>query len=259
MATPMLALAQSVAAVLTPWTLAPRWMITPAPMKPMPVTTAAASCAGLFPGPKPLAESIENPAAPSATSVLVLIPALLWCHWRSTPIAAPKTTASRRGRTGSNPSIDRGYPHNPDPQFRLQPQRASSGVAVASAAGGAGGALTAAPGPPEAGGPSTGRPSTWVLPLSATIEGLMTTLLAGYAFFLGAIIGSFLNVVIHRYPRGQSIVFPPSSCPHCGARIRAYDNIPVVSFLVLRGHCRRCHGPISVRYPLVELANGLFF
>jgi leader peptidase (prepilin peptidase) / N-methyltransferase len=87
----------------------------------------------------------------------------------------------------------------------------------------------------------------------------MTTLLAGYAFFLGAIIGSFLNVVIHRYPRGQSIVFPPSSCPHCGERIRAYDNIPVVSFLVLRGRCRRCHGPISVRYPLVELANGLFF
>jgi leader peptidase (prepilin peptidase)/N-methyltransferase len=87
----------------------------------------------------------------------------------------------------------------------------------------------------------------------------MTTLLAGYAFFLGAIIGSFLNVVIHRYPRGESIAFPPSRCPHCGARIRAFDNIPIVSFLVLGGRCRQCRDPISLRYPLVELANGLFF
>jgi leader peptidase (prepilin peptidase)/N-methyltransferase len=87
----------------------------------------------------------------------------------------------------------------------------------------------------------------------------MTTLLAGYAFFLGAIIGSFLNVVIHRYPRGESIVFPPSRCPKCGTHIRAFDNIPVVSFLVLGGRCRSCRAPISIRYPLVELANGLFY
>ena len=87
----------------------------------------------------------------------------------------------------------------------------------------------------------------------------MTTLLAGYAFFLGAIIGSFLNVVIHRYPLGESIVFPPSRCPKCGERIRAFDNVPILSFLVLGGRCRRCRAPISIRYPLVELANGLFF
>jgi leader peptidase (prepilin peptidase)/N-methyltransferase len=87
----------------------------------------------------------------------------------------------------------------------------------------------------------------------------MTTLLAAYAFFLGAIIGSFLNVVIHRFPRGESIVFPASRCPKCGTKIRAFDNIPVVSFLILGGRCRACHDPISIRYPLVELANGLFF
>jgi len=64
--------------------------------------------------------------------------------------------------------------------------------------------------------------------------------------------GSFLNVVIYRLPRGQSIVHPPSSCPHCGTRIRWYDNIPLLSFLLLRGKCRACHKTISAIYPLVE-------
>jgi leader peptidase (prepilin peptidase)/N-methyltransferase len=79
------------------------------------------------------------------------------------------------------------------------------------------------------------------------------------AFGLGAIVGSFLNVVIHRYPIEESIVFPPSRCPECGARIRWFDNVPVLSYLWLAGRCRDCRVPISPRYPLVELANGLFY
>src|SRR6266542_2490190 len=79
------------------------------------------------------------------------------------------------------------------------------------------------------------------------------------AFAFGAIVGSFLNVVIHRYPIEESIVFPPSRCPECGARIRWYDNVPILSFLWLRGRCRDCRVPISPRYPLVELANALFY
>ena len=87
----------------------------------------------------------------------------------------------------------------------------------------------------------------------------MLYLLAFYAFAMGAIVGSFLNVIIHRYPREESIVFPASHCPHCDTPIRWYDNIPVLSFLALRARCRSCKEPISVRYPLVELANGLFY
>jgi leader peptidase (prepilin peptidase)/N-methyltransferase len=87
----------------------------------------------------------------------------------------------------------------------------------------------------------------------------MALLLAFFAFALGTIVGSFLNVVIHRYPREESIVVPPSHCPHCRARIKAYDNVPVVSWIWLRGRCRSCGEPISMRYPLVELANGLFY
>lgn len=84
-------------------------------------------------------------------------------------------------------------------------------------------------------------------------------LLAFFAFALGAIVGSFLNVVIHRYPLEQSIVFPPSHCPECRTPIRWYDNVPLLSYLVLRGRCRSCRAPISPRYPLVELANALFY
>ncbi len=81
---------------------------------------------------------------------------------------------------------------------------------------------------------------------------------AGF-FLLGLVIGSFLNVAIVRLPRGRSIVNPPSHCPRCKARIKFYDNIPIISFFILSGKCRNCGEPISWRYPLVELMNGLFY
>jgi leader peptidase (prepilin peptidase)/N-methyltransferase len=83
--------------------------------------------------------------------------------------------------------------------------------------------------------------------------------LACSALAIGAVIGSFLNVVIHRYPRGESVVFPSSRCPHCGHLIAWYDNVPILSFLVLGARCRSCKAPIAPRYLLVELANGLFY
>lgn len=76
---------------------------------------------------------------------------------------------------------------------------------------------------------------------------------------LGLIVGSFLNVVVHRVPQGVSVVSPPSACAGCGAAIRWYDNIPVVSWLLLRGRCRDCGAPISMRYPAIELLTGLVF
>jgi leader peptidase (prepilin peptidase) / N-methyltransferase len=76
---------------------------------------------------------------------------------------------------------------------------------------------------------------------------------------LGLIIGSFLNVVVWRVPRGESIAHPPSHCPACGADVRPRDNVPVVSWLLLRGRCRDCATPISARYPLVELGTALVF
>jgi len=76
---------------------------------------------------------------------------------------------------------------------------------------------------------------------------------------VGLLIGSFLNVVIWRVPRGESIVSPPSACPRCGHAIRPFDNVPVLSWLLLRGRCRDCRAPISARYPLVEAATGLLF
>src|SRR5687768_6382312 len=75
----------------------------------------------------------------------------------------------------------------------------------------------------------------------------------------GAIIGSFLNVVIHRVPREESIVFPNSRCPSCGATIAFYDNIPILSYAVLGGKCRGCSTPISLRYPAVELLTALLW
>ena len=76
---------------------------------------------------------------------------------------------------------------------------------------------------------------------------------------LGLAIGSFLNVVVYRVPAGKSLLSPPSACPNCGAGIRKYDNIPVLSWLLLRGKCRDCGEPISARYPLVELATAVIF
>jgi leader peptidase (prepilin peptidase)/N-methyltransferase len=79
------------------------------------------------------------------------------------------------------------------------------------------------------------------------------------AAVLGLLLGSFLNVVIYRVPAGKSIVSPPSACPHCDTAIKPYDNIPVVSWLLLRGKCRNCGAPISRRYPLVELSTAAAF
>jgi leader peptidase (prepilin peptidase)/N-methyltransferase len=79
------------------------------------------------------------------------------------------------------------------------------------------------------------------------------------AGLFGAVIGSFLNVVIHRLPAGESIVSPGSRCPRCGAPVRPRDNVPVLSWLALGGRCRDCREPISPRYPLVELANALLW
>jgi leader peptidase (prepilin peptidase)/N-methyltransferase len=76
---------------------------------------------------------------------------------------------------------------------------------------------------------------------------------------LGLAIGSFLNVCIHRIPRGQSLTVPPSRCPGCEYRLRWFDNIPVISYILLRGRCRRCRTPISIRYPLVELTTMALF
>jgi len=85
----------------------------------------------------------------------------------------------------------------------------------------------------------------------------MTALAASLAGVLGAALGSFFNVVIWRLPRGESLVAPRSACPSCGTPIRAYDNVPVLSWLLLRGRCRDCSSAISSRYPLVELGTAL--
>jgi leader peptidase (prepilin peptidase)/N-methyltransferase len=83
-----------------------------------------------------------------------------------------------------------------------------------------------------------------------------TAVLAGV---LGLAIGSFLNVVIWRVPRGESVVRPPSHCPGCDRQIAGRDNVPVLSWLLLRGRCRHCGTPISVRYPVVELGTAVLF
>jgi leader peptidase (prepilin peptidase)/N-methyltransferase len=85
----------------------------------------------------------------------------------------------------------------------------------------------------------------WLLPATWTI--------------LGLLVGSFLNVVIHRMPEGLSLIRPGSACPACGRPVRAYDNVPVLSWLLLRGRCRDCGAAISVRYPLVELGTAVLF
>jgi leader peptidase (prepilin peptidase)/N-methyltransferase len=79
---------------------------------------------------------------------------------------------------------------------------------------------------------------------------------AAVAAILGAIVGSFLNVVAYRLPRGESLVHPPSACPSCGTPIKPYDNVPVLGWLWLRGRCRSCGAPISPKYPIVEAVTG---
>lgn len=81
----------------------------------------------------------------------------------------------------------------------------------------------------------------------------------GIVGVFGSLIGSFLNVVVYRIPAGRSIVSPPSACGSCSARIRPWDNVPVLSWLLLRGRCRDCSASISARYPLVELGTAVFF
>lgn len=90
-------------------------------------------------------------------------------------------------------------------------------------------------------------------------QSLSTSLGAIFAFLFGLVFGSFLNVVIYRVPRQLSVVTPRSACPNCGAGIRAYDNIPVLSWVILRGRCRDCGHPISARYAIVELLCGFLF
>ena len=85
---------------------------------------------------------------------------------------------------------------------------------------------------------------------------IFNLLLAG---LIGLCIGSFLNVVIYRLPRGQSLITPPSRCRNCGYLLRWYDNIPVLSWLFLRARCRKCGTPVSWQYPVVELITGALF
>ena len=85
----------------------------------------------------------------------------------------------------------------------------------------------------------------------------MTAAWAIYSFFIGACFGSFLNVCISRWPDGLSVVRPRSRCPNCGHQITAIENIPIFSWLVLRGRCRGCRNPISFQYPLVEIIVGV--
>lgn len=87
----------------------------------------------------------------------------------------------------------------------------------------------------------------------------LTVLVVAWCAVLGLVVGSFLNVVVYRVPRDQSVVRPASRCPVCGHRVRARDNVPVLSWLLLRGRCRDCGTRISARYPLVELGTATAF
>jgi leader peptidase (prepilin peptidase)/N-methyltransferase len=89
------------------------------------------------------------------------------------------------------------------------------------------------------------------------VDGYLTIYHYLFIFVLGAIFGSFINVVIYRLPRNVSLVWPPSACPSCGERIKFYDNVPILSYMFLRGRCRRCSAGISARYPAVEAVSGL--
>ncbi len=88
---------------------------------------------------------------------------------------------------------------------------------------------------------------------------LPSSLVYGFLFVYGSILGSFSNVIIHRWPKGQSVVTPRSRCPRCEMPIKWYDNIPIISWILLAGKCRKCRAPISWRYPLVEALMGFAF
>lgn len=84
-------------------------------------------------------------------------------------------------------------------------------------------------------------------------------MIEAFILIIGLVFGSFLNVCIFRIPRGESVSYPPSHCMKCGTKIKAYDLFPVISYILLRGKCRKCGDKISIRYPLVELFTGLIF
>lgn len=88
---------------------------------------------------------------------------------------------------------------------------------------------------------------------------IAVSVVSSFTVAIGLAIGSFLNVVVHRVPAGVSVAVPASACPRCGHAIRSRDNVPVLSWLILRGKCRDCDAPISARYPLVELATASLF
>lgn len=92
-----------------------------------------------------------------------------------------------------------------------------------------------------------------------SVTGLPIWIAYIFFFILGSVIGSFLNVVIHRVPLEESIIFPNSACPNCNEKIKPYDNIPILSWLILGGKCRKCKNPISARYVAVEVLTGLLY
>lgn len=100
-------------------------------------------------------------------------------------------------------------------------------------------------------------PGLQSLPMGSTASARV--LIVVFSGLFGLMIGSFLNVVVYRVPRGMSVVTPPSHCPNCQRELAALDNVPLLSWLALRGRCRFCGTPISPRYPVVELATGLVF
>ena len=85
----------------------------------------------------------------------------------------------------------------------------------------------------------------------------MSWITLGLVFVFGALFGSFLNVVIYRIPRGESVVFPASHCPRCGTNLKPWHNVPILSWLFLRGRCAFCGVPISAQYPIIELISGI--
>lgn len=103
------------------------------------------------------------------------------------------------------------------------------------------------------------RAGAWTLQSTSVESGGERAIAIVASGLFGLLIGSFLNVVIYRLPRLESVVQPPSHCPACGTQLGAVENIPVVSWLALRGRCRHCAVPISPRYPIVELSTALLF
>ncbi|MFA5564005.1 MAG: prepilin peptidase, partial [Candidatus Caldatribacteriota bacterium] len=88
----------------------------------------------------------------------------------------------------------------------------------------------------------------------------MIEVITGFIIFtIGLVIGSFSNVCIYRIPRNESLVWPGSHCPKCSKQIKFYDNIPLISYIILKEKCRNCGEPIPLQYPIVELATGLFY